>query len=125
MPRLSDHEPAWIDHAGRRGLGLLMTSPEKPDWRLCVLFANPLDGGPPWPGESRALLAALFPGDAGPDRPDSKGRRPGDVDDRGRHVMGCGTFRWRRTGDTFDALSLDPSVNAHQMGHFTVTRGGW
>lgn len=125
MPRLTDFAPEWIDHGDRKGLGLFMTSPANPKWRLCVLFANPIDGGPPWPGQSRDLLALLFPVDAEPGKPDAKGRWPGDVDGQGRFVMACGTFRWRRTGESFEALSLSPSVDAHHMGHFTVTNGEW
>lgn len=125
MPKLTDFAPQWIDHAGRRGLGLFMTSPVNPKWRLCVLFANPLDGGPAWLGESRDLLAVMFPVQTEPGKPDAKGRWDGDVDAEGRWLMACGSFRWQRTGDTFESLSLSPSVDAHNMGHFTITNGQW
>ncbi len=76
MPRLTNFDPKWIDHDGRHGLGLLMTAPAEAGWRLLVLFANPLDGGAAWPGDSRALLLALFP----------------EVGDR-EGIIGCGNFK--------------------------------
>ena len=108
MPRLVDYHPTWIDIDDRRGLGLLMDAPAEPGWRLFVLFANPLDGGSPWPGHSRSAILAMFP----------------DIKDR-EGIIGSGTCRWRREGDTFDTLSLSPSIDAHSAGHFTITNGGW
>lgn len=112
--RLIDLDPHWIDLGERRGLGIL--------YRCMVghcngynapLFANPLDGGPPFAGDSWALLDELLQTDLigyGPD-----GLR--------RLVRGCGDCRWTRKGETFEALSMTPSVNAHECGHLTLTDG--
>ncbi len=116
MARLIEFDPKWIDHAGRRGLGLDMRAPLQPNVenesdrpvRLWVLFANPLDGGPAFPGNSRALILELVP----------------ILEDR-CFIMGSGTTRWHRRGETFDTLSLSPSVNAYEHGHFTISNGGW
>lgn len=89
--KLTDLHPRWIDHQGRRGLGIsfqCMTG--HCCGRIRVLFANPLDGGAPWP----------------------------DDEDHGG-----GKYRWQRTGDTFEALSLSPSVDADVCGHFTLRDG--
>src|SRR5579883_2870751 len=115
MPRLIDLNPAWIDHGDRKGLGVAFDcmvgthrfqGKDVPcTIRNWVLFANPLDGGPPWPGHSRTLIVAVFPNGAYTE------------------IAGCGTCRWTRTGDTFEALSMTPSVDAHVCGHFTLTDG--
>jgi hypothetical protein len=109
MPRLVDFAPEWIDIGDRHGLGLMMDCGARHcDGRNAVLFANPLDGGPPFEGDTGALMDAL----------------DWDFDER-RFNRGCGPVRWNRCGDTFDTLSLTPSVNAHECGHFTITNGGW
>lgn len=114
--RLTDLEPKWIDLGDRHGLGIL--------WRCqtghcqghnATLFANPLDGGPPFDGDTWRLLDELLkvPGLIGYE----------DESNLRKLVRGCGMFRWQRTGDTFDTLSLTPSVNAHDCGHFFITAG--
>jgi len=114
MPRLIDFDPQWIDTADRKGLGLKLKCPAGHcDGWLWVLFANPLDGGPAWEGDCFALMFDFY--EATRDE-----QRDGPVRDRP-----CGKARWNRTGDVFETLSLSPSVNAHQCGHFTVTNGCW
>ena len=113
--RLVDLKPAWIDHGDRRGLGVAFDcmvghhrfqGAEVPcTIRNWILFANPLDGGPAWPGNSRTLIVACFPG--GWDT----------------EIAGCGTCRWTRKGDAFDTLSMTPSVDAGACGHLTLTDG--
>lgn len=112
-PKLVDLHPQWIDlpELKRHGLGVAFDCMVglhhgKPcTIRNWILFANPLDGGPPWPGESRGLIVLLNP--EGTDG----------------EISGCGTSRWQRTGETFDTLSMTPSVNAHTCGHYTLTKG--
>lgn len=119
MPRLTDFDPQWIDLGDRRGLGFICRcTTGHCDGYNVVLLANPLDGGPPFAGDSWALLDELLelPGFVGYD---GKGLR--------RLVRGCGAYRWQRDPktSTFEDLSLTPSVNAHECGHFTVTNGAW
>lgn len=108
MPRLTDFDPKWIDLPGRKGLGFTYrcTTGHCKGYNV-VLFANPIDGGPAFEGDSWALIDAIAPEE----------HRP--------LYRGCGSCRWQRTGDTFDTLSLTPSINAYECGHFTVTNGGW
>lgn len=113
--RLTDLHPAWIDHGERKGLGVAFDCMvghhrfEEKDVpcviRNWILFANPLDGGEAWSGHSRTLIVALNP------------------DGCDTEIAGCGTSRWTRTGDTFENLSMTPSVNAHVCGHLTLTNG--
>ena len=111
MPRLIDLNPAWVDlpSQGRRGLGVFFDCMlGHCEVRNMILFANPLDGGPPWPGESRSLMLELF-----------KEEEPRWM------IAGCGTCRWNRIGETFETLSMHPSVDAHACGHFTLTNGAF
>ena len=115
MVKLTDLHPAWIDHGDRNGLGVAFDclighhSFQGRDVpcviRNWILFANPLDGGTPWPGHSRVLIVACFP------------------DGCDTEVAGCGESRWQRTGTTFETLSMTPSVNAYTCGHLTLSNG--
>lgn len=123
MPRLTDFDPKWIDLGDRKGLGFLFRCVTGHcDGYNAVLFANPIDGGPAFAGDSWALLDELLK---------VEGLIGYQGDGKGlRHlVRGCGSFRWTRTGEppatTFEAISLTPSVDCHECGHFTVTNGGW
>ena len=108
---LASLNPQWIDYQDRSGLGIAFDCMvgshhgEKCTIRNWILFANPLDGGPPWPGDSRSLIIAVYP--HGTDG----------------QVAGCGDRRWNRSGDTFETLSMTPSVNAGVCGHLTLTNG--
>jgi len=111
MIRLIDLSPAWIDYQDRHGLGVAYNCIlSHCDWRLWTLFKNPLDGGPAWPGNSRSLILEVFPGERSQKWP-------------GYKIVGCGTCRWERSGETFETLTLSPSVNAHECGHKTLTNG--
>lgn len=109
--KLTDLKPEWIDHGDRKGIGiaigcLIGTHDGKPcEIRNYILFANPLDGGPAWPGNSRSLLLTML----GPEEQ--------------VNARSCGECRWKRTGDTFETLSTTPSWDAHQCGHMTLTDG--
>ena len=114
MPRLIDFDPKWIDTKDRKGLGLKMKCEQKHcDGYLWILFANPLDGGPAYDKDCFDLMYDFYEFTKDP-------QIEGPVHDRP-----CGKVRWTRTGEIFDTLSLLPSVNAHQCGHFTITNGGW
>lgn len=86
MKRLIDLEPTWIERAGRA---------------VGIRFVCPRDDGP-GPHVEGHQVAVLFenPLDGGPAHPDD----PSCVgNNRGR--------RWRRGGDTFETMSLSPSVD--------------
>lgn len=84
--RLIDLHATWINRGGRV-VGVRFTcpvndgsGPHADGHSVCVLFANPVDGGPAHPNDDSC------PGN-------SKGRR------------------WQRIGNTFETLSLHPSVD--------------
>ena len=68
MPRLIDLNPEWVDlkSENRHGLGIIFDCMvgthfgKKCDIRNVILFANPLDDGLAWPGESRSIMIKLF-----------------------------------------------------------------
>ena len=114
MARLIDFDPKWIDAGDRKGIGVsFRCATGHCTGRMWALFANPLDGGPAWDGDCIQLMFDHYEatGDA---------QREGPIMDRG-----CGRTRWQRTGETFDTLSLTPSLAMHQCGHFYLTNGGW
>lgn len=114
MPRLTDFNPHWIDAPGRKGIGVSLDCPARHcNGRLWVLFANPLDGGPAYADDCFSLMFEFYEATQDP-------QKEGPILDRP-----CGKVRWQRKGETFETLSLTPSVDAHQCGHFTVTNGGW
>lgn len=83
--KLVDSDPSWIGTAaGRRGVGITFECPLHPGGGCYqgVFFANPLDGGPPLP--------------------DADAGKPGVPERK----------YWQRTGDTFETLTLTPSINA-------------
>jgi hypothetical protein len=109
--KLTDLDPSWIDHGGRRGIGVRFRCmvPGHCSGYLWILFANPLDGGPAWEGESFKLIL---------EKRDEEGQY-----EKYKYDRPCGTCRWRRTGDNFATMSMSPSVNAHCCGHLTLTNG--
>jgi hypothetical protein len=89
-----------------------------------VAFANPLDGGAPWDIGTRErrpirkLWEVLY-------GPLVGGRFQGGVIEAGTAVVPPGHL-WTRTGETFETLSLSPSVDASPAGcwHGFVQNGG-
>lgn len=114
MPKLTDFDPKWIDLDGRRGLGFLFrcTTGHCKEFNI-VLFANPIDGGSPLEGNTWTVFEKLVVA--------------GLVNDNRQLHRGCGLFRWNRDPNTttFENLTLTPSINAHECGHFTITNGCW
>jgi hypothetical protein len=104
--RLSELNPHWISEwtalgkPERHGMGVMfdclhcvlkgIKSGDSSMVRIPVGFKNPLDGGPPFKDEIKADGMA-----------------------RGRPL-------WDRTGDTFDTLTLSPSIDASK-----THDGGW
>jgi len=102
--KLTDLDPRWFDVPGvgtnRDGLTFLCPCEKCRSGqavRLGVQFANPVEGHP---GIEMTEAEKL------------------------RHVHELGTFdvppghMWQRTGDTFDTMTLSPSVDASKSGHW-------
>jgi hypothetical protein len=108
--RLADLRPEWIDHEGRRGIGIrfdCMTG--HCNGKCWVLFVNPLDGGEAWKGSGIKLMHNYL-------------EKSGFA---GRMDRPCHLTRWKRTGDRFESMSMSPSVNAWKCGHYTLLNGVW
>ncbi len=121
--RLADLDPRWWGNEGRTGQGIVFRCPCCRKVWLCVAFANPIDGGTPFDiGTNerrpwRALWHILYG-----DLRDASVRWR--VIEKGVAVVPPGTH-WTRAGETFDLLSLAPSVDASKSGHWHgfVTNG--
>ncbi len=106
--RLVELEPRWFAEPGREGQGVSFVCPhcaaasDRPDRvRVAVAFANPLDGGAPISLASPILWPTLWP--------------PKSVPDVTTVPPGV---HWQRTGETFETLTLAPSVDASPAGHW-------
>lgn len=107
--RLTELGPRWWGNGEERILGVTFLCPHCQTVRLGIAFANPPDGGPPseivtdtgMPKSIHAHLHEHLTFDVPPG------------------------FLWQRTGDTFDTMSLTPSVDASKAGHWHghVTNG--
>jgi hypothetical protein len=109
--RLIDLDPSWIDYGSRRGIGVRFRCmvPGHCSGYLWILFANPVDGGPPHSGACWNLIIEARDADGQFDK--YKYDRP------------CDKCRWQRTGEDFASMSMSPSVDAHCCGHLTLTNG--
>lgn len=88
----------WQEHEGapRRGMGITFRCPLLHEaCYIGVLFANPIDGGPPAGFRKVAVL--------GPDRQPI-------YDGPNMRVALLPNNLWQRTGDTFETLTLQPSI---------------
>jgi hypothetical protein len=121
--RLGDLDPKFWATPGRRGQGIVFLCPHCRRAYLCVAFANPLDGGPAWDigTHERRPISQLWDVLYGP-RVD--GRYVGAVLQPGTEVVPPGHL-WTRTGESFDDLTLMPSVDASKAGcwHGFVANG--
>jgi len=108
--RLVDFDPTWIDYGERRRVGVRFRC-LKHHCRgyLWIFFSNPLDGGPPVEGDAFSLMLEIA-------------EQSGDRE-KFKYDRGCGRNRWHREGDTFETLTMTPSVDAHRCGHATLTNG--
>ena len=100
--RLIDLNPRWFGLPPAIRQGITFDCPHCRTTRLAVPFVNPIDGSAPISLEPKILWPLLQP------RPDAA---PGQV------TVPPG-FHWTRTGDTFDVLTLSPSVDASKSGHW-------
>jgi hypothetical protein len=105
--RLVDLAPRWFDvpGLGTDKDGITFLCPHCQEVRLGVQFANPVQGG----------VGVLM-----------------SNKDKLRHVHELGTFDvppgylWQRDGETFETLTLTPSVDASKSGHWhgSISNGG-
>jgi Family of unknown function (DUF6527) len=100
MPRLTDLDPHWWGESGRV-LGLSFLCPHCRTCRLGIAFANPVDGGLPSPIVADVMPASL--------KDHLHTHRTFDVPPG---------YLWQRTGDTFEQLTLSPSIDASKAGHW-------
>lgn len=100
--RLIHYNPQWLNLGERFGLGITMECLNHSGHLSAILFSNPVDGGPPFQGSSWNQMLELV---------------------GSQLFRGCGDFRWERKGDTFETLTLLPSVNMHSCGHFNIESG--
>lgn len=96
--KLIELDPRWIGEKGRNGMGITFDCPCcNGETRIGVYFKNPVDGGAPRTVEQRTFK-----------------------DKNGKVKV---QPLWQRTGNTFDVLTLKPSINAsedkHWHGHVT------
>lgn len=102
--KLTDLNPRWFAEEGRHGQGVTFDCPHCRTVRLGIAFSPTLDGGPPigMPNtpEIGTLFKALWP-----------------ADHVGTNIVPPGIV-WQRSGDTFDVLTLAPSVDASASGHW-------
>lgn len=118
---LADLAPQWWAEPGRHGQGVVFLCPHCRDGYLCVPFANPLDGGAPWDvgTEQRRPISRLWEllyGDL--EVSAEKGTlRAGAVLPVGAWCVPPGCL-WTRRGETFETLTLSPSVDASRAGHW-------
>lgn len=102
--RLVDLDPRWWTHSLEDGgiHGLTFQCPHCRTVRLGVAFANPIGAGTP------KRMRPPTPGI------DHENEQVGTCDhaDHGSEPI------WQRTGETFDALTLTPSVDASHFGHW-------
>lgn len=91
--RLTELSPRWVrDGEGRHGQGMSFECPHCRAEYLGVWFANPVDGGAPIEEEKRKYV----------DRQGKPRIRP----------------LWHRQGENFETLSLSPSIDASEVGHW-------
>jgi hypothetical protein len=104
--KLTDLNPRWFAIAGRHGQGVVFDCPccvgKEKRYRLAVAFAPALDGGATIDIKQLEPLWDAIK-DCGTDFPSN--------------IVPPG-FIWARTGETFETLTVSPSVNAAPAGHF-------
>lgn len=109
--RLTDLEPRWFAEVGRQGQGVTFLCPHCRGCRLAVTFKNPTDLGAPHPLNKYGVLGESL--------------APNHSLDERKNIVPPG-YLWEREGETFETLTLRPSVDASPAGHWHgfVTDGG-
>jgi hypothetical protein len=89
--KLIDLDPGWFcDKDGRNGQGISFLCPHCKKIYIGIAFKNPIDGGTPIPLRQYK-------------------------NKKGKLVW---TYNWERQGDTFENLTLIPSIDASEYGHW-------
>lgn len=96
--KLTELDPRWITFHGWASdspfcIGLTFQCPHCRSQRLGVLFDHPID-------------------------PDHVAETFGVAYDPAAFGAGLGMKAWTRSGDTFDTLTLTPSINTKESGHW-------
>lgn len=102
--KLTELDPRWFDvpGIGTSKDGVTFLCPHCRDCRLAVQFANPIDGEP----RPIATIKQLF-----------EGLSLNHSTEERKGIVPPG-YLWQRTGETFDRLTLHPSVDASASGHW-------
>lgn len=118
--KLIELNPRWWNEPGRFGQGVLFRCPcctakpilpgkapclyNNPQCAdLAIAFSNPLDGGEVFPINKQAILWAALKWNVG---------------DATHPAIIPPGVHWTRKGDTFETLSISPSVDASASGHW-------
>lgn len=111
--KLRELDPRWFAEPGRGPQGLTFLCPHCRAIRLAVAFDPPIDGGPVVSLAPKALWPLLWPPGGTP------------ADGSGAMTVVPPGVHWSRTGETFETLTLSPSVDASASGHWhgTVAAG--
>lgn len=117
--KLTDLDPKWWAEPGRRGQGIVFLCPHCRAGYIAVPFANPLDGGAPFgvgTEQARPIhrLWEILYGDLEV-AAEHGATREGAVLPVGAWVIPPGCL-WTRSGETFETLTLAPSVDASRAG---------
>ena len=86
--QLTELDPRWMTIPGRHGLGMSFYCPHCQNARIPIWFKNPIDGGPPITKEQAKI---------GEDQT---------------------LYLWARSGDTFEDITLSPSVDVSEWRHW-------
>jgi len=105
--RLTDLRPRWItDSSNRSGMGMGFQCPHCHNVRLVVWFSNPVDGGPMY----RLEQMPQIPHGASPEVVQQIVRK--------QKLTKMANCRWFRTGENYASMTLSPSIDASEAGHW-------
>lgn len=102
--QLIELNPRWVvENYNRSGMGLSFDCPVCKRQRLSIWYANPIDGGAPYPLEP--ITEAMS--------------------EEAKKFITARNNRWQRSGDSFESLTLLPSIDASAAGHWHgfITKG--